>query len=116
MRPQLIISILVICLGCVDENAIRQQRIEKEVDQRLEEFASIRNHQCIERIVNRAILAADSIMLKEAIFDIPDSLTVPDKQTRPERPEIEFPEFNKPLAPEIDSTKKDSVVLDSIEG
>ena len=116
MRPLITISILVISLGCVDENAIRQQRIEKEIDQRLEEFASIRNRQCIERIVNRAILAADSIMLKEAIFDIPDSLTVPDKQTRPERPEIDFPEFNKPIAPDIDSMKKDSVVLDSTKG
>lgn len=80
----------------------------------MEEFQKIKRNQCIDRLLDRAEKGADSIMLKDAFFDIPDSLVVPSKQNRPQTPAVEFPEFEKPVAPSIDSINIDSIRRDSV--
>ena len=114
MNPKLLSLFFLLLVACENEEALRQKRISKEVANRLEEFEQIKRNQCIERLLDRAEKSADSIMLKDAFFDAPDSLVVPGKQNRPQAPEVQFPEFEKPVAPSIDSIDIDSVVRDSV--
>ncbi len=105
---------LLLLLSCENEESLRQKRISKEVESRLEEFQKIKRNQCIERLLDRAEKSADSIMLKDAFFDVPDSLIVPNKQNRPQTPEVQFPEFEKPVAPLIDTMIIDSIQKDTV--
>jgi hypothetical protein len=114
MRYKLLPLLILLLLSCENEESLRQKRIAKEVDFRLVEFEKIKRNQCIQRLLVRAEKSADSIMLKEAFFDAPDSLIVPNKQRRPETPEVDFPKFEKPVAPLIDSISLDSIRKDSI--
>lgn len=91
--------------ACTDEEAREQEWISKTVQEKLDDFSAKKKIECRESLIQRVLQAADSIMLLESRFDVPDSLKVPEKKNRPDVPEVEFPDYQKP-----------KVIEDSIQG
>lgn len=104
---QLVVIGLGLCLfSCTDEQAVKQALIQQEVDAKLDKYKSERIRVCREKIMHDVIAAADSVMLRNAYFDIPDTLKVPVKKQRPNQPNTPFPKYEKPK-PVIDSLEED---------
>lgn len=100
MKRCLFIISIVSFLSCQNEAEMRQAYIENGVRERLEQYRSEAMKKCRSELMREVIEKADSVMLKDAYFDIPDSLNVPSKRDRPEKPNAPLPEFQKPTSPD----------------
>lgn len=90
----------------MDEEAEKKALIKKEVQQRLHTYKEERITKCLEDIMDDVIEDADSIVLRNSYFDLPDSLKVPNKRPRPGQPNLPFPDFEKPAPPIDDDSIK----------
>ena len=106
MMRGLLYTILSLCLlSCVDEQAERSKLIRAEVQKRLNTYQQERMDKCLEEIMEDVITDADSVVLRNSYFDIPDSLKAPGKRLRPAQPHTPFPDFEKPSPPvEMDTS------------
>ena len=93
--------------SCSNPELEKQALIDSEVGIKLDGYKTTRMDKCKSDIMRKVIEDADSIMLKMAFRDFPDSLHVPEKRNRPEAPMDDLPEFETPKAPQVipDSTK-----------
>ena len=101
MKKRLLIYVCLCFLACHDEAMEKKAFIDAEVSRKVEDFRSSRMEKCMSDILRQVVKDADSIMLKRAFFDIPDSLAVPEKRRRPVIPGDNLPEFQSPQAPHI---------------
>jgi len=83
-----------------------QQLIKNEVDERVEEYVSIRKAQCEENLLTEATRLLDSILIAEA-REMRDTLFQPVKPERPETPAFKKLDEDIPLKPLFE--KRDSL-------
>ena len=95
--------LILFLLGCGDEADLEKEWIQNEVAKKAREYERKKTLQCREELIEQVLKDADSIVLIRSRFDIPDSLVVPEKQLRPGKPEVDFPDFKKPESPVKDS-------------
>ena len=100
------VLVAFLLFACTDEEAREQEWIDKTVQEKLDDFRAKKKIDCRESLIQRVLQAADSIMLLESRFDVPDSLNVPEKKSRPDVPAVEFPDYQKPKVIE-DSLKQE---------
>jgi len=83
-----------------------QQLIQNEVDERVNEYVSIRKAQCEEGLLTEATRLLDSILIAEA-REMRDTLFQPSKPERPETPSFKKLDEDIPLKPLFE--KRDSL-------
>lgn len=105
MKWHHLILILIFLTGCANDQAEKEAFIQAEVERRLSDYEESKMEACRDKIMEKVIEAADSILLRRAYFDIPDTLDVPGKRSRPLQPKIPFPEFKRPAPPDTSETQ-----------
>jgi hypothetical protein len=83
-----------------------QQLIQNEVDERVNEYVTIRKAQCEEGLLTEATRLLDSILIAEA-REMRDTLFQPAKPERPETPTFKKLDVDIPLKPLFE--KRDSL-------
>ena len=83
-----------------------QQLIQNEVDERVNEYVTIRKAQCEEGLLTEATRLLDSILIAEA-REMRDTLFQPSKPERPETPSFKKLDEDIPLKPLFE--KRDSL-------
>jgi hypothetical protein len=95
--------LVLFIFACDDETNLEHEWIQNEVAKKTQDYKTKKTLQCREELIEQVLKDADSIVLVRSRFDIPDSLVVPEKQLRPGKPEVAFPDFKKPKNPAKDS-------------
>lgn len=101
------ILVLVFFYGCQDTAELEKDWISTTVEEKTEAYILKKKKECLEKLLERVQLVADSIITRESRFDLPDSLNIPEKRNRPGQPNVSFPEFEKPS--EIEQNRLDSL-------
>ncbi len=100
-------AVFIAIAGCgqADERKIAALA-EKKLTERKEKFILERMQECNRRTMSRAQAIADSILRIESKIQKFDSIPVPYDTFKPERPEIQFPEFVRPERKLADSLNR----------
>lgn len=87
------------CGGKSGANPERMAYIEKQVEERINEYKSIIDERCMERILEEANRQTDSILLVKARLERGDSLNKPPRPDKPGKPEVKTIIDSVPVAP-----------------
>jgi hypothetical protein len=94
--------------GCLKEDKNKKQRIEEmiseNVDQRIQEYISIRNSTCREDVLVEAVRRADSVLLEEARTARLQNINI-DIPSKPNSPSFALPKDFNQLKNKLDSIK-----------
>ncbi|MBK9108564.1 MAG: hypothetical protein IPM92_09405 [Saprospiraceae bacterium] len=90
------IGFLMIFIACKDQNTRIEELIQEKLAAQQKQFTDEKNLECDKRIQEKLEQYADSILIVLSKKIKYDSLTIPYDSIRPEKPEIEFPEYTKP--------------------
>ena len=92
--------------GCLKEDENKKQRIEamisENVDQRIQEYISIRNSTCREDVLAEAVRRADSVLLEEARTERLQNINI-DIPNKPISPSFALPKDFNQLKNKLDS-------------
>jgi hypothetical protein len=98
----MILGVAMLGCGPGDDQEVNALAEQKLLD-RKEKFMAERMQECSRRTMSRAQAIADSILRIESKIQKFDSIPVPYDTFKPERPEIQFPEFVRPVRKSADS-------------
>lgn len=94
------IGFLLIFFACKDQETRIEELIQEKLAAQQTQFLDEKNLECDKRIQEILDQYADSILIVLSKKIKYDSLTIPYDSIRPEKPEIEFPEYVKPEKPD----------------
>lgn len=78
------------CLSCErDDTELRQQMIERQIQDRLQNYMEVEKRRCMAKVMEEASALADSLLRANPVFITLDSLQRPPVPSRPDRPEFE---------------------------
>jgi len=85
-----------------------KDRIEEEVNKKVEKYRDLEMKRCRKKMFERAGLMADSLLMARSRSKAIDTLVKPPIPIRPNRPEVLYPKDSTPLAPflELDTMAK----------
>lgn len=99
MKTGGLIFIAFSCLSCTGNDSV-SIKTEVKLKELKENYHIKKMEECDKQFELNLNSLADSILIVISKKNKYDSLNIPTDSIRPERPEIEFPEFTKPGKPE----------------
>ncbi len=99
-----VISFILLCLlfsFCKDENELTNEMIKQKLEERRTNFIQNKMEECNKELMKEIEELADSILIYQSKRTKYDSLTIPYDSIRPEKPELQFPEYKKPVKPDV---------------
>ncbi|MBK8243394.1 MAG: hypothetical protein IPK88_08210 [Saprospiraceae bacterium] len=104
MKHILILLMMVIIISCNNDTPEKLQNlIQQKLLERKTIFLQNKYDDCKRSLMSRVQLEVDSTLSFGSKYLKFDSITVPHDTNRPLKPEISFPQFNKPERPKSDS-------------
>jgi hypothetical protein len=110
------IVLLVLCLifiQCRDEALVIEEKVQKRLGELRIKLIDEKTIQCNKELMQEVETKADSILSYNAKRIKYDSLTIPYDSIRPQKPDVKFPQYKKPVKPkeEKKDTLRDSIII-----
>lgn len=99
MKIIILVFIALSCLSCGGNDSVTL-KTEVKLSELKENYRVKKMEECDKQFELNLNALADSILIVLSKKNKYDSLSIPTDSIRPEKPEIEFPEFTKPGKPE----------------
>lgn len=101
----LAIFCLLLCACKEDDTALRQQMIEQQIQERLQNYIEVEQRRCRTKVMEEASNLADSLLRANPVFIRLDSLQRPPVPIKPNRPEFERRKDSIKIEPIISNSK-----------
>lgn len=90
---------MFVFMSCKDKATLTQELVREKLEALKMQYQNEKVQECDQRIQEKLDHIADSVLIVLSKKIKYDSLTIPYDSIRPEKPDIEFPEYRKPEKP-----------------
>lgn len=101
----LLLAIFCLTMAACAETSVSDQKVQEMVVEKKRRFFEDKWVECKKNILMEVELLVDSILMQQSKSLKYDSLTIPHDTIRPEKPNVLFPNFEKPVRQDEDSLK-----------